>query len=78
MRVTVRAVRDLARNAGFSDEMIERHLDLLVSFTFSVSHRERKSCRSQLRKWIHSDEIAKPHLLDVLKDPEDDEHLSRP
>ena len=41
MRVTVRAVKDLARNAGFSEEMIERHMDLLINFTFGVSHRER-------------------------------------
>ena len=77
MKITVRSVRDLARNAGFTDEMIERQIDLLVSFTFSVAFRERKACRSQLRKWIHSDAVVKPHLLDVLKEPEDDEHFSR-
>lgn len=75
MRITTRAVRDIARNAGFSEEAIERQLDMLVNFVFAVAHRERKYCRSQLRKWIHSDEIDKPHLLDVLKEPEDDENL---
>lgn len=75
MRVTVRAVKDLARNAGFTEDMIDRHIDLLINLTFGVSHRERKYCRSQLRKWIHNDEIDKPHLLDVLREPEEDEHL---
>ena len=76
MRITTRAVRDIARNAGFSEEAIERQLDTLINFVFVVAHRERKYCRAQLRKWIHSDEIDKPHLLDVLKEPEDDENLN--
>lgn len=71
MKVTTRAVRDLARNAGIPEEMIERHLDMLISFTFAVAHRERKACRAQLRKWIHTDSIVKPPLLDVLKERED-------
>lgn len=72
MRVTVRAVKDLARNAGFSEEMIERQLDLLINFTFGVSHRERKYCQGRLRKWVHSGEIDKPNLLDVLKEEDED------
>lgn len=73
MRVTTRAVKDLARNAGFSEEQIERHMDLLINFTFGVSHRERKYCQSKLRKWIHDGAIDKPNLLHVLK--EDDEEI---
>jgi hypothetical protein len=76
MKITVRAVKDLARNAGFTEETIERNIDTLINLTFGIAHRERKYCRAQLRKWIHSDEIAKPHLLDVLKEPEEDEHLN--
>jgi len=72
MRVTLRAVRDLARNAGFTEEMIERHMDLLVNFTFGVSHRERKYCQSKLRRWVHSGEIAKPDLLTVLREEDED------
>mgnify|MGYP006276610585 CR=1 len=71
MRVTTRAVRDLARNAGIPEETIERHLDLLINFTFAVAHRERKACRAQLRKWIHSDDVIKPPLLEVLKERDD-------
>lgn len=72
MRITVRAVKDIARNAGFTEDAIERQLDTLINFTFAVSHREKKYCQSRLRKWIHSDEIAKPHLLDVLKEEDED------
>lgn len=72
MRVTVRAVRDLARNAGFTEDMIERHMDLLINFTFGVSNRERKYCQGKLRKWVHSGEIAKPDLLTVLKEEDED------
>ena len=72
MRITVRAVKDLARNAGFSEDMIERHLDTLISFTFGISHRERKYCQSKLRKWVHSGEIDKPNLLSILKEEDED------
>lgn len=71
MRVTPRAVRDLARNAGVPEDIIVRHIDSLVSFTFTVAQRERKACRKELREWLYSTEADKPDLKDLLRITED-------
>lgn len=68
MKVTAKAVRDLSKNSGFPEELIERHLDELINFTFAVAKRERKQCRKLIKKWIHSTDIIKPDLLTFLSE----------
>lgn len=63
MKVTPKAVRDLSKNSGFPEELIERHIDELINFTFAVAKRERKSCRQLIKRWIHSPDVVKPDLL---------------
>lgn len=66
MRVTVRAVQDLARNAGFPEEVIHRYSDELIKMTFAVAKRERKQCVNKVRAWVHSGDVVKPNITDVL------------
>ena len=68
MKVTPKAVRDLARNAGVPEEIILRHTDELINFTFAVAKRERKSCRQLIKKWIHSEGVIKPDLLTFISE----------
>lgn len=63
MKVTPRAVRDIARKAGVPEELILRHIDELINFTFAVAKRERKQCREVIKKWIHAEGVIKPDLL---------------
>lgn len=67
MRVTIRAVKDLARNAGVPEDIVERHIDALIAYTFTVAVRERKACRREVREWIYTDDPSKPELKDLLK-----------
>lgn len=66
MKVKPRAVRDLARNAGFPQEIIDRYSEQLINMTFAVAKRERKSCRELVKKWIYSPSIIKQDILTVL------------
>lgn len=68
MKVTAKAVRDLAKNSGFPEEMVERYLDEMINFTFTVAKRERKQCRKLVKKWIHSAHVIKPDLLTFLSE----------
>ena len=77
MKVTVRAVKDLAANAGFTEEFSDRYLDEMTAFVFAVAKRERKWCYRKLKHWMYDGSIVKPHLLDVFKDAEEDDHLSK-
>lgn len=66
MKVTPRAVKDLSKNSGFPEEIIERYLEQLINMTFAVAKRERKSCRTVVKKWMHSESVIKPDILTVL------------
>jgi len=66
MRVATRAVKDLAREAGFPEEMIERHLDAMIEFTFKISGRERKHNLQKLRAWYFNKNPNKPTLFEVF------------
>ena len=66
MRVTPRSVRDLAFVSGIPEEVVLRHMDAFIGFTFAVAKRERKYCRKKIQQWFHSDELIKPRLTDVL------------
>jgi hypothetical protein len=66
MRVTIRSVKDLALNSGIPEEIVLRHIDAFTNFTFAVAKRERKYCRKKILQWVHSGEIVKPRLTDVL------------
>lgn len=66
MKVTPKAVRDLSKNSGLPEELIERHIDELINFTFAVAKRERKQCRQVVKKWLHVGGVIKPDLLTYL------------
>lgn len=66
MKVTTRAVRDIAKNAGVPEEIVDRNLDAFINLTFAIAKRERKQCRKIVRKWLHSGDVIKPNILDVL------------
>lgn len=62
-----KSVAALAKNAGIPDDMAERHLDELVTFAFVIADRERKRCRKEIRAWIHSGDVIKIPLEEVLR-----------
>lgn len=67
MRVTRRAVTDLARNSGLPEDVIARYLEELIQFTFVVAKRERKANFDKIRAWVHDGSVIKPNILDVLR-----------
>jgi len=73
MRVTTKSVKQLALNAGMPQEVIDRFLDELINMTFVVARRERKHCYKQIKEWVHSGDVIKPDVQDVLKISDEDE-----
>lgn len=72
MRVTTRAVSKLAIESGIPEAIVDRHIDALITYTFSVAQRERKICKNAIRAWYFSKDITKPQLFDVLEDIDED------
>lgn len=72
MRVTTRAVSKLAIEAGIPETFVERHMDALITYTFSVAQRERKLCKNAIRAWYFSKDITKPQLFEVLEEIDED------
>jgi|APCry1669189440_1035222.scaffolds.fasta_scaffold00867_6 hypothetical protein len=66
MRVATRAVKDIARESGFPEELIERHVDAMVQFTFKIAARERKFNLTKLKAWYFNKNPNKPTLFEVF------------
>lgn len=71
MIIKTQSVRQLARNAGLSDEVIERNIDALCEFTFHVAKRERKFCQARIRAWQFSKDVGKCELFQALDEDTD-------
>jgi hypothetical protein len=69
--IKTKSVKHLAKDAGLSDELIERNLDELCEFVFRIAKRERKFCRDRIRAWHFSNDIGKCELFQVLDDETD-------
>lgn len=66
MRVATRAVKDIARESGFPEELIERHVDAMVQFTFKIAARERKFNLTKLKAWYFNKNPNKQTLFEVF------------
>ncbi len=73
MKVRPTSIKQLALNSGMPEEIVTRFLDELVNMAFAVALRERKHCYKQIRAWVHSGDIIKPDVQDVLKISAEDE-----
>ncbi len=73
MRVRPRAVRDLAALVGFPEEVVLRHEAEFIKFVFAVAARERKHVKNKVKAWIHSEDIVKPDILEVIKPAKEEE-----
>lgn len=73
MRVRPRSVRDLAANVGFPEELVLRHEAEFIKFVFAVAARERKHVTGKVKAWIHSEDIVKPDILEVIKPTKEEE-----
>lgn len=71
MIIKVKAVKQLAKDAGLPNEFIDRHVDELCEFVFRVAKRERKFCRDRVRAWHFSSDIGKCELFQILDDDTD-------
>jgi hypothetical protein len=74
MKVTPRAVKDLARNSGFPEDVVQLYLDELINMTFAVTKRERKSCVQAVQKAAHTRMPMKALIAELTneRDYEDD------
>jgi len=73
MIIKTRSVRQLAKDSGLNEELIERNIDALCEFTWRIAKRERKYCNNKVRGWVMSADIVKPPLLDLLKTEDEEE-----
>ena len=71
MIIKTRSVRQIAKDSGLPEEIIERHLEALCEFTFRIAKRERKFCRDKIRAWQFSRDIGKCELFKVLDEDVD-------
>ena len=71
MIVKVKAVKQLAKDAGLPSELVERNMDELCEFVFRVAKRERKFCQQRIRTWYFDKNMGKSPLFDVLTDEDD-------
>ena len=74
MIVKVRSVRQLARDVGLNEELIDRNIEALCDFTWRVAKRERKYCSNRVRGWVLSNELIKPPLVELLKEEDEEEY----
>ena len=74
MILKTRAIKDICRDCGLSDEVIERNFDALTQLIWRIAKKERLFCQAKIRGWQFSQDIGKPSVLEVLKD-EDHELL---
>jgi hypothetical protein len=72
MKVRPRAVRDLADNVGFPEEVVLRYEAEFIKFVFAIAARERKHIKSKVKAWIHSEDVIKPDILEVIKPTEEE------
>lgn len=68
MKVSTKAVKALAKDAGFHEEMIDRHLDQLTAFVFRVAAREQKWCAEKVRAWYFDTNLNKPQLFELFEE----------
>lgn len=66
MRIATRAVKDIAREAGFPEEIVERHIEALTQFTFRIAARERKFNLAKLKAWYFNKNPNKSTLFEVF------------
>jgi hypothetical protein len=71
MKVSTRAVKDLAKEAGFHEEIIERNIDELIAFTFRIASREQKWCADKVRAWYFDSSLNKPQLFELFVEDHD-------
>lgn len=71
MKVSTRAVKDLAKDAGLHEEIIERHIDALIAFTFRIAAREQKWCADKVRAWYFDTNLNKPQLFELFAEDHD-------
>lgn len=75
MILKTRAIRDLARDCGLPDHVIDQYFDELTKFVWRVAKKERTFCQGKIRGWVFNHDIGKPPILEILKDEEDDYEL---
>ncbi len=73
MILKTRAIRDLARESGLPDHVIDQYFDELIRFVWRVAKKERNFCQTKIRGWVFNQDIGKPPILEVLKS-EDEEY----
>lgn len=73
MILKTRAIRDLARECGLPDHVIDQYFDELTRFVWRVAKKERNFCQTKIRGWVFNQDIGKPPILEVLKS-EDEEY----
>tara|TARA_R110000822_G_scaffold249596_2_gene377037 strand:- start:1231 stop:1464 length:234 start_codon:yes stop_codon:yes gene_type:complete len=73
MIIKTRSVKQLARDSGLNEELIDRNLDALCEFTWRIAKRERKYCGNKIRGWLKSTDIVKAPLIDLLKVEDEEE-----
>jgi hypothetical protein len=70
-----RAIRDIARECGIPEHVIDRHFDELTKLVWRIAKKERSYCQNKIRGWLFNQDIGKPPILEVLKEEEDDYEL---
>ena len=71
MRVSTKAVSQMARDVDLPEELIARHMDELCEFVFRIAKRERKYCQNKIRAWYFDKNLSKGPLFNVLNDDDD-------
>jgi len=73
MIIKTRSVKQLAKDSGLNEELIDRNLDALCEFTWRIAKRERKYCSNKIRGWLKSTDIVRAPLIDLLKVEDEEE-----
>jgi len=73
MIIKTRSVKQLAKDSGLNEELIDRNLDALCEFTWRIAKRERKYCSNKIRGWLKSTDIVRSPLIDLLKVEDEEE-----
>jgi hypothetical protein len=74
MILKTRAIKDISRECGFPEHIIDQYMDEITQLVWRIAKKERNFCRTKIRGWVFNTDIGKPSVLEVLKD-EDHELL---
>jgi hypothetical protein len=74
MRISTKAVRQIAKDSGFPEGFVEGNEGAFFEFVYRIAMRERKFCQGRIRAWHFDKNQGKCQLFDVLNSDDSEDY----